>query len=136
MNIKSLVQFFKIHPHSQFGFYSIPYKTFELFLTSLLGGNFSSQEDPINDHELTSLDQNLISILIQKLVLILEKPLKDGLRNIDIELMDINNAEIFKNTNIHNQNICVQEYIIQVEEEVFYFDLVFTSKFLEQFTLL
>lgn len=135
LNEKSLVQFFKIYPHSQFGFYSIPYKTFELLLTSLIGGNFSYSEDYLHEHDLTTIDQNLIGILIQKLIVILERPLKEGLRNIDIELMDINNAEILKNSSINNQNICVQEYIIQVEEDIFHFDLVFTSQFLEQFTI-
>lgn len=131
----TLIQFFKIYPHNNLGFYTIPYETFELLLTNILGGK-TAKENFKEQHDLTKIDQSIIHIIINKLISILTTPLQDGLRNIQIELLDFNTGELVKKSSNIKQSICVQEYYIQIGEEIYPFDLVFTSGFLERFTLL
>jgi flagellar motor switch protein FliM len=131
---ESLIQFFNIYPHNTWGFYYLPYKTVNLLLTNLLGGSIYQEDE--TKHEITNIDHKVLSIVVNKMVSLLQAPLEEGIRNISIELLDTDKNELLSYSEIQSQNVCVQEYLIEVNGEFYPIDLVFSSNFLESFSIL
>lgn len=52
------------------------------------------------------------------------------------EFLDLNEDILMHSFKMHKQYICVQQYVIQVLDHYYYFDLAFTNNFLNQFTLI
>jgi hypothetical protein len=130
---ESLIQFFNIYPHNTWGFYYLPYETVELLLSNILGGSLYSEKEM--NHKITSLDEKVLSVLVKKLVSLLQSPLEEGIRNISIDLLDTYKEELLNYSGIQSQNVCVQEYLIELDGEIYPIDLVFSSNFLERFSI-
>lgn len=130
---QSLIQFFNISPHNTWGFYYLPYETVDLLLINILGGSIYSEKE--TKHEISKLDKKVLSVVIHKLVSLLQAPLEEGIRNISIDLLDTNKNELLSYSAIQSHNVCVQEYLIEIEGEFYPIDLVFSSNFLERFSV-
>lgn len=128
----TVTQFFKIHPHKNYGFYNLPYETIDLLLSHLLGGNLVSG----TKRTLSKVDQSIIHILSNKLADVLQAPMIKDNRKLKFEFLDINEDILKHNLTSNNQYICVQQYVIQLQGEYYYFDLAFTNQFLNQFSLI
>lgn len=130
----SLIQFFNIYPHNTWGFYYLPFETVELLLHNIMGGSVYSESD--SGHTISTLDRKMLSIIINKLVSLLQAPLEKGIRNISITLLDTDKNELLAFSDVQSQNVCVQEYLIEINGEYYPIDLVFSSNFVEGFSIL
>lgn len=128
----SIVQFFQIRPHNSFGFYQLPYNTIDLLMCKLLGGKVASNN---TQRDITQVDQSIIEIVTSKLMDVLEAPFTNEQREIYFELIDLDENLMMHSLTEQKQYICVQQYLIQVGEEYYYFDLAFTNNFLDRFIL-
>ena len=128
----SVTQFFKIYPHNTFGFYQLPFETIDLLLTQLLGGKMVSDIK----RDLTNVDQGIIDIVSLKLGNVLEKPLVRDNRELRFQFIDLNEDILMHSLKSSKQYICVQQYVIHLKSDYYYFDLAFTNNFLNQFSLI
>lgn len=128
----SVTQFFKVYPHNTFGFYQLPFETIDLLLTQMLGGKIVST----SKRDLTNVDQSIIDIVSTKLGNVLEKPLIRDNREMKFQFLDLNEDILMHSLKKMKQFICVQQYVIQLKDDYYYFDLAFTNNFLNQFSLI
>lgn len=132
-NQNSIVQFFQIQPHNSFGFYSIPFDTIDLLMTKLLGGRVVSNSPSSRD--ITQVDQSVLEVVTSKLMDVLEAPFTKDNRELYFELIDLDENLMMHSLSEHKQYVCVQQYLIQMGDKYYYFDLGFTNKFLDKFKL-
>ncbi len=129
---------FRLYPHGSLGFYHIPNETVQVIVNQLLGGvHYSTKMNaPYDPRELSSVDQTVLNQVIQKLFDILQIPFQNENRVIEFEMLDSDSASI-QMQNIHdNELVSTQQFMIEVEGENYFFDLVLSNQFLEKFVSL
>jgi hypothetical protein len=127
----SIIQFFKIYPHNSIGFYALPYETVDLLMNQLLGGRVVTS----TKRDITRVDESVIQVVTSRLAKVLEEPLVRGNRKLSFEFINLDHRLVGGNYNGSGDYICVQQYVIQIENQYFYFDLAFTNNFLNRFSL-
>jgi flagellar motor switch protein FliM len=129
----SIVQFFKIHPHNSFGFYHLPFNTVDLLMNRLLGGKVANEA---TSRDITQVDHSIIEVVTAKLMDVLEAPFVKDNRELSFELIDLDENLMMHSLSSNKQYICVQQYLIQLGDNYYYFDIAFTNQFLDRFVLL
>jgi len=134
----SLIQMFKVYPHGSIGFYNIPADTVQVIINELMGGHKYNQnaQQSYNPRNVSHMDESIVATVVEKLFNILQIPFQNDNRMIEFEMLESSQANILMQ-NIHDHElVSTQQFMIEINNENYYFDLVLSNQFLENFVSL
>lgn len=134
LNDHSVLHAFKIYPHNEFGFLHLSSELCDEMVGQMLGG--ASNTDSTNPRELTKTDLHLLNQFLTHMMDVLLRQFSHDDRTVDFEVIDDENT-LMKISSIHAQKlISIQQFSITTPQKTFVFDVAFSSKILDSFSLI
>jgi flagellar motor switch protein FliM len=132
LNEVSVVHSFRIQPHNEIGFLHLNDDLSNWMINTVLGGS-DSQLDL--SHQITETDLALLDSFLTEMMDTLLKQFQDENRQVDFDVID-EDLHLLKISQLHaEQLISIQQFSLSTPSHTFVFDIAFSSRVLDSFSL-